>query len=101
MSMMTQRVRDFIYYPYTVWSNFFHPTINFGCNVSDVETEHAVLNEVGSYGKQLNKVLDAMVVLIKIDSGEPLTDDDIRMLYVLKQLHLDASDASKRAEHQS
>ena len=32
-------------------------SLYFGCNVQDFDTEQGVLNEVGSYGSQLNRVV--------------------------------------------
>lgn len=46
------------------WQRQFSPTINFGYNVQDVNVEQHVLNEVGSYGMQLNRVLDLLMVLL-------------------------------------
>lgn len=99
-SVLSQSLRDFIYFPTTIWREFFRPTFYFGCNVTDVDTEHQVLDEVGSYGKQLNRVLDALVVLIKIDEDRTagLTEDEKLALCSLKLLHKHADEASTRAE---
>lgn len=98
-SMVSQNLRDFVYLPSTVWREFFRPTYYFGCNVNDVDVEQEVLAEVGSYGKQLNKILDALVVLIKVDEDRMtgLTEDEKLALYALKSMQLQASKASSRA----
>ena len=99
-SILSQNLRDFVYLPTTVWREFFRPTFYFGCNVNDIDTEHEVLGDVGSYGKQLNRVLDALMVLINIadDRDELLSIDQKEAIYALRTLHKDASRASARAE---
>jgi hypothetical protein len=99
-SILSQSLRDFIYFPTTIWREFFRPTFYFGCNVNDVETEHEVLDDVGSYGKQINRILDAVMVLIKIDEDRMtgLTEDEKLAIWALKTLHKTADEASTRAE---
>ncbi len=99
-SILSQSLRDFVYFPTTIWREFFRPTFYFGCNVNDVDTEHEVLDEVGSYGKQINRILDALVILIKIDEDRMtgLTEDEKLAICALKTLHKEAGDASGRAE---
>lgn len=46
------------------WQRQFSPTINFGYNVHDVNVEQHVLDEVGSYGSQLNRIIDLLSVLL-------------------------------------
>ena len=51
----------------------------FNISVGDTpapEVEEAVLNDVGSYGRQLGRISDALEVLIKHRDGSPLTKDD-------------------------
>ena len=59
---------DFIYQPWTNWQGLFQgwfsPTITFGANIQDKPVEEHVLNAVGSYGKQLNRIIDAISVLV-------------------------------------
>jgi hypothetical protein len=56
----------FNYLPWTNWSNFIHPQIinMFGGNVQDVDVEKDVLQEAGSYGKQLGTVLRVLNLLV-------------------------------------
>lgn len=65
-------LKTVIYSPITNWQRAFSPTFNFfGRNVGDVATEQHVLNEVGSYGMQLNRVLNVLSVLIsRMDKNE-------------------------------
>lgn len=57
-------VYTFTYFPTTNWQRAFSPTVYFGCNVEDMPTEQHVVSKVGSYGKQINCILDAMSVLV-------------------------------------
>ena len=99
-SVLSQNLRDFVYYPVTVWREFFRPTLYFGCNVTDVDTEHEVLDDVGSYGSQINRLLDAVDVLIDLEHERvaALPEERRLKLAALKILHQQASDASQRAE---
>ncbi|MFN8080230.1 MAG: hypothetical protein U0Q19_11765 [Kineosporiaceae bacterium] len=99
-SILSQNLRDFVYLPTTVWREFFRPTFYFGCNVNDLDTEHEVLGDVGSYGKQLNRILDALMVIIELDDDriDQLDTEAKEAIYALRVLHKDASRASARAE---
>jgi len=61
-------LKDFVYQPATNWQGLFQgwfsPHIAFGANVEDKPIETKVLNTVGSYGSQINRIMDAMSVLI-------------------------------------
>ena len=50
--------------PITNWTRAFSPTMYFGCNVEDVSTEQHVLNSVGSYGSQINRIIDVVSLLL-------------------------------------
>lgn len=62
-------LRTWWYLPITVWrdtfADFFHPQLFLGCNIDDLDDEYHVLDEVGSYGKQLSQILKATDVLLK------------------------------------
>lgn len=73
----------------------------FGRNVQDKDVEEHVLNSVGSYGKQLNVVLDALMVLIKRLESHPefakqISQPEHHAIYELKQL-AETADAVARA----
>jgi hypothetical protein len=71
---------DFVYFPTTNWQRAFSPQINFGCNLQDQDTEQHVLNEVGSYGYQLSRIIDVLHALVaRVPSGEltPQEQQDI------------------------
>jgi hypothetical protein len=61
---VVDKMGDFIYRPITYWGRLFSPTFNFGCNVEDEGIEAHVKSEVGSYGKQINRLMDAVEVII-------------------------------------
>jgi len=90
----------FTYYPVTDWRRFISPTIVFGnANLADAPTEQKVVDSVGSYGYQLNRILDALAVLIREneDPKVPRTEQDRRMLDRL----LDLADAADEAARQA
>ena len=90
----------FTYYPVTDWRRFISPTIVFGnANLADAQTEQKVVDSVGSYGYQLNRILDALAVLIREneDPKAPRTEQDRRMLDRL----LDLADAADEAARQA
>ncbi len=61
-------LKDFIFQPSTNWQglfgDWFSPHITFGANINDKPVETKVLDSVGSYGSQINRIMDAMSVLI-------------------------------------
>jgi len=70
----------FVYFPTTNWQRAFNPQINFGCNLQDQDTEQHVLNEVGSYGYQLSRIIDVLNALVaRVPAGEltPQEQQDI------------------------
>jgi hypothetical protein len=88
-------------FPITDWRRFFSPTIVFGeANIADSDTEQKVVDSVGSYGYQLNRILDALAVLIRENEEpeSPRTEKDRRMLDRLLDLHEAADKAAKRAQ---
>jgi hypothetical protein len=89
-------VHTFTYFPTTNWQRAFSPTINFGCNVEDAEVEQHVVDEVGSYGKQINRVLDAMTVLVSRIPPDTLTPQERRYIDAFEDLAHAADEASKK-----
>jgi hypothetical protein len=91
----------FTYLPFTDWRRFISPTIVFGnANIADSNTEQKVVDSVGSYGYQLNRILDALAVLIR-ENGDPKappTEKDRRMLCRLLDLADAADEAAKQAK---
>ena len=88
------------YSPMTDWRRFISPTIVFGnANIADIATEQKVVDSVGSYGYQLNRILDALTVLIREhdDPKTPRTEAETRVLYRLLDLAEAADLAATRA----
>jgi hypothetical protein len=92
----------FTYFPMTDWRRFISPTIVFGnANIADSDTEQQVVDSVGSYGYQLNRILDALAVLIRENedpdahAGKARTEMDRRVLDRLLDL-ADAADAAAK-----
>ncbi len=70
----------FVYFPTTNWQRAFSPQVNFGCNLEDQDTEQHVLDEVGSYGYQLSRIIDVLNALVaRLPAGEltPQEQQDI------------------------
>jgi hypothetical protein len=90
---------DYVYtYFYSPTSNLQHafsPTINFGCNLNDAPTEQHVVNSVGSYGFQLNRVLDALSVCLDHVTLDGVSPEEIEKLKAFKRLAQKADDAAK------
>lgn len=61
-------LKNWLYAPLTqwqkAWENLFHPQLFIGCNIDDEDTEKQVLNDVGSYGKQISVIDRVLEVLI-------------------------------------
>ena len=84
----------------TDWRRLISPIIVFGnANLADADTEQKVVDSIGSYGYQLNRILDALAVLIREngDPKSPRTEKDARMLGRL----LDLADAADEAARQA
>lgn len=54
---------DFLINPQTNWERFFNPQLFISYNSGDAPIENHVLSRVGSYGRQLGTLLDAVEVL--------------------------------------
>ena len=94
----------FTYFPVTDWRRFISPTIVFGdANLADADTEQKVVDSIGSYGYQLNRILDALAVLIREnqDPKAPRSEKDRRMLDRLLDLADAADQAAKQAKSSS
>lgn len=90
-------VYNFTYFPTTNWQRAFSPTIYFGCNVEDADVEQHVVDEVGSYGKQINRILDAMTVLVShMPKDTALTPQERRYVDAFEDLAHAADEASRK-----
>jgi hypothetical protein len=77
--------------PFTAWmspigSQFGLININLGQS-AEPQIEEEVLSDVGSYGRQLGRIGDALVVLLAhFHPAEPLTADEGKAIDELKQM---------------
>ena len=53
-------LKTWYYDPVTNWQHAFSPVINFGCNIEDKDVEQHVVDSVGSYGSQINRMMDVL-----------------------------------------
>src|SRR5208283_4589571 len=83
-------LKDFIYQPATNWQGLFQgwfsPHVTFGANAEDKPVETKVLNTVGSYGSQINRIMDAMSVLIARQDLKELTPQEQFTVSKFKEL---------------
>jgi hypothetical protein len=87
----------FTYFPTTNWQHAFSPTINFGSNIQDAPVEQHVLDNVGSYGFQLNRVLDALSVIVEDPELKKRLNGNEK-IKKFKELAKKANDAAKGFE---
>ncbi len=81
--------RDFAYaydYCFSPLLRAFSPTMYFGCNVQDEDVERHVLSKVGSYGYQINQIIDAMTVLVSRIDRASLTPTEAKEVDRFTQL---------------
>jgi hypothetical protein len=83
--------RQFTIAPFTNWAHAFSPVFNpqviISENSGDAAVENHVLSQVGSYGKQLGTVIDAVNVLIaRTLNRADLTPDEGRSVDDLRDL---------------
>lgn len=64
---------DFVINPQTTWQRFFNPQLFISYNSADAPIENHVLSRVGSYGRQLGTLLDAVEVLTARLPADELT----------------------------
>src|SRR5207248_5265102 len=76
-------LRSWDYRPVTSWFEHFI-TINW--NSGDADIEQHVLGEVGSYGLQLSRILDAVELLVSELDLSRLTADQQRIVVRLEDL---------------
>jgi hypothetical protein len=85
-------LKTFTFQPWTNWQglfgNWFSPHITFGANRGDRAVETKVLDSVGSYGSQINRIMDAMSVLISQLDPSKLTPREQRIVSRFNELAL-------------
>ncbi|MDA8230809.1 MAG: hypothetical protein M0006_05670 [Magnetospirillum sp.] len=72
------------------------PTVSLGTS-SKPGVEQEILSEVGSYGRQLGRIGDALVVLLKYFRPDAdLTDAEAKAVHDLKRMLEDVADIKER-----
>ena len=71
---------NFMINPMTSWQRFFNPQFYINYNTGDVDVENNVLQQVGSYGKQLGQIIDTLDVLVTRVPQKDLTSQERRAL---------------------
>lgn len=89
------------YSPMTSTNTNTNTNFNFGCNIEDVPVEKHVVETVGSYGSQLNRVLDALLVVLNHQtatdlSPKNLSPDERWKIKAFRELAKDADEAAKK-----
>jgi hypothetical protein len=84
---------DFLINPQTSWERFFNPQLFISYNSADAPIENHVLSRVGSYGKQLGTLLDAVEVLTARLPADELTPAERVAVDALIELRADVERA--------
>ncbi|HSJ44071.1 MAG TPA: hypothetical protein VK923_05230 [Euzebyales bacterium] len=84
---------DFLINPQTSWERVFNPQLFISYNSSDAPIENHVLRRVGSYGKQLGTLLDAVEVLAARLPADELTPAERSAVDALTELRADVERA--------
>ena len=79
--------------PITNWQRFINPQFFINYNAGDVEVENNVLQQVGSYGKQLGKIINVLEVLVARLPQDELTSRERRALDEFRDLSENVSAA--------
>jgi hypothetical protein len=85
------------------WTMFFNPVgsqiglinVNLGTS-SEPAIENQVLSDVASYGKQLGRIGDALVVLLKHVPVSKLSDEDKAAIHALELMLNSIAEVKKR-----
>ncbi len=99
--LFSQFLRVWNYRPVTSWRDFFNPQFIINSNTGDVGVENDVLATVGSYGKQLGTIMDALQVVISASKLDDLLPADQQALDRFQSLRkdVDAVVARNRPNH--
>jgi hypothetical protein len=74
--LFSQFLRVWNYRPVTSWRDFFNPQFIINANTGDAAVENDVLASVGSYGKQLGTIMNALSVVISASKFDDLLPTD-------------------------
>lgn len=88
------------YSPMTSTNTNTNTNFNFGCNIEDAPVEKHVVDTVGSYGFQLNRVIDALLVIVDDPAFEKLSGKKKWTVERFRKLAKDADEAAKKFQGQ-
>ena len=87
--------------PITSWWSGNQISINLGESGS-TETEAEILRRVGTYGRQLGKITDAMIVLLKhLPDRESLTQEERDVIKAFEKMADDIADIKEKHKLQA
>ena len=87
--------------PITSWWSGNQISINLGESGS-TETEAEILRRVGTYGRQLGKITDAMIVLLKhLPDRESLARDERDVIKAFEKMANDLADIKEKHKLQA
>jgi hypothetical protein len=87
--------------PITSWFSGNQISVNLG-EAGSPETEAEILRRVGSYGRQLGKITDAMVVLMRhLPKGAKLTPEERDAVAAFKKMADDIADIKETHKRQA
>lgn len=93
---VVQTISPFTAFMSPIGSQFGLINISLGQS-TDPQTEQDVLTDVASYGKQIGRIEDALVVLIRhFKPAKPLTDDERSAIDGLKKMIDDVASVKHR-----
>jgi hypothetical protein len=87
--------------PITSWWSGNNISINLG-EAGSPETEAEILRRVGTYGRQLGKITDAMTVLLRhLPPGAKLTQDEKTAIAAFKKMANQIADIKETHKRQA
>jgi hypothetical protein len=87
--------------PITSWWSGNNISINLG-EAGSPETEAEILRRVGTYGRQLGKITDAMTVLLRhLPPGAKLTQDEKAAIAAFKKIANQIADIKETHKRQA
>jgi hypothetical protein len=86
--------------PITSWWSGNQISVNLG-ESNSTETEAEILRRVGTYGLQLGKITDAMIVLLKqLPQGTNLSHEEKEAIHAFKKMANQIADVKERHKRQ-
>jgi len=93
---VTQTINPWTAYLSVMGSQIGLVNVNLGTS-SDPDTETAILSDVASYGKQLGRIEDALIVLLRrLPPERELADDEKKAISAVTRMLEDIADVKER-----